>query len=180
MVNVIYPYDLIKSEKHLFLLEKLNELTTYHIKNSKKYQNIIMKSRSFQYSDKLDTIPYLPVQLFKLTDLKSVADNDVIKILTSSGTTGQQVSKIYLDKETSVNQTKALVEVMKPIIGGSRLPMIILDTKSVLKDRNSFSARGAGILGFSNFGRKHFYALNDDMSVAWKGLIEFVNEYKTS
>lgn len=111
-------------------------------------------------------------------DLVSVPKEEVIKVLTSSGTTGQQVSKIYLDKETSIAQTKTLVEVMKPLLGGKRLPMIILDTKSVLKDRKSFSARGAGILGFSNFGRKHFYALNDDMSLDIEGLKAYLEEYK--
>ena len=34
--------------------------------------------------------------------------------------------------------------------------MIIIDTPSVLKDRNHFSARGSGILGFSIFGTKKF------------------------
>ena len=34
--------------------------------------------------------------------------------------------------------------------------MIILDTESVVKDRKLFSARGAGILGFSMFGSKEF------------------------
>ena len=32
-------------------------------------------------------------------------------------------------------------------------------------DRRSFSARGAGILGLSNLGRGHVYALHDDMSL---------------
>ena len=47
----------------------------------------------------------------------------------------------------------------------------------MLKDRKSFSARGAGILGFSNFGRKHFYALNDDMSLDIVGLQAFLKEF---
>jgi hypothetical protein len=126
----------------------------------------------------IEELPYLPVQLFKLMDLMSVAQGDVVKVLTSSGTTGQQVSKIYLDKETSGSQTRALVEVMKPILGSQRLPMIILDTKSVLKDRRSFSARGAGILGFANFGRQHFYALNDDMTVDWDGLSAYLAKHR--
>jgi hypothetical protein len=67
---------------------------------------------------------------------------------------------------------------MKPILGEKRLPMVILDTKSVLKDRKSFSARGAGILGFANFGRKHFYALNDDMTLDVEGLQAYLKEYE--
>lgn len=41
---------------------------------------------------------------------------------------------------------KTLVEVMRPNLGGKRLPMIVLDVKSVLKALKSFSALSAGIL----------------------------------
>lgn len=171
------PYHLEQVEKEQRLLAKLNELTAWHKENCMEYEAILEKSGVTDIAHCIEDIPYLPVQLFKLMDLKSISDIEVVKVLTSSGTTGQAVSKIYLDKETSVAQTKTLVEVMKPILGGKRLPMIILDTKSVLKDRKSFSARGAGILGFSNFGRKHFYALNDDMTLDVEGLQAYLKEY---
>lgn len=172
------PYHLTQKEKEQQLLEKLNERTKWHFENCLPYKAMLEKSGAVLQAHLIEEVPYLPVQLFKLLELKSIADADIVKVLTSSGTTGQQVSKIYLDKETSVAQTKTLVEVMKPILGSKRLPMIILDTKSVLKDRKSFSARGAGILGFSNFGRKHFYALNDDMSLDIKGLQAYLKEYE--
>lgn len=172
------PFHLTKDEKTPLLLQKLSELTKWHMEQCSEYRAMIEKSGASIEAQKLEEVPYLPVQLFKLMDLKSVSQSDVVKVLTSSGTTGQQVSKIYLDKETSVAQTKTLVEVMKPILGKKRLPMIILDTKSVLKDRQSFSARGAGILGFSNFGRKHFYALNDDMTLDVEGLQAYLKEYE--
>ncbi|MDN4492216.1 acyl-protein synthetase [Ureibacillus aquaedulcis] len=172
------PYHLTKAEKAPLLLEKLNGLTNLHFEKSPQYRSMIEKGGFQITASQLEKVPFIPVQLFKLMDLVSVPKEEVIKVLTSSGTTGQQVSKIYLDKETSIAQTKTLVEVMKPLLGGKRLPMIILDTKSVLKDRKSFSARGAGILGFSNFGRKHFYALNDDMSLDIEGLENYLEEYK--
>lgn len=172
------PYHLTQKEKSAQLLNKLNDLTALHMENCAPYKEMLIKSNMTSQATCLEAVPYLPVQLFKLMDLKSIPSEAVIKVLTSSGTTGQQVSKIYLDKETSVSQTKTLVEVMKPLLGGKRLPMIILDTKSVLKDRKSFSARGAGILGFSNFGRKHFYALNDDMSLDLEGLQAYLKEYE--
>lgn len=172
------PYHLTQTEKEQQLLEKLNALTKWHCENCTAYQAMLEKSGASVIASRLEELPFLPVQLFKLMDLKSIPEAEVVKVLTSSGTTGQAVSKIYLDKETSVAQTKTLVEVMKPILGGKRLPMIILDTKSVLKERKSFSARGAGILGFSNFGRKHFYALNDDMTLDIEGLQAYLKEYE--
>lgn len=177
---MIYPYQLEKQEKERMLVEQLSKLTFFHLANNSAYQSMIEKSGGFQAVASLKDVPFLPVQLFKLMDLLSVPKEQVVKVLTSSGTTGQQVSKIYLDKETAINQTKALADVMKPVLGEKRLPMIILDTKSVLKNRRSFSARGAGILGFSTFGRKHFYALNEDMSVDWQGLKAFLEEHHDS
>lgn len=172
------PYHLQQDEKEQQLLAKLNDLTAWHMEQCAEYRAMVEKSGAQVHAERIEDVPFLPVQLFKLMDLKSIPQEDVVKVLTSSGTTGQAVSKIYLDKETSVAQTKTLVEVMKPILGGKRLPMIILDTKSVLKDRKSFSARGAGILGFSNFGRKHFYALNDDMTLDVEGLQAYLKEYE--
>lgn len=175
---MIAPYHLDKQEKSMQLLDKFNILTQWHMENCTEYKEMLEKSEAQLNATTLEDVPYLPVQLFKLLDLKSIPQEKVVKVLTSSGTTGQQVSKIYLDKETSIAQTKTLVEVMKPLLGTKRLPMIILDTKSVLKNRKSFSARGAGILGFSNFGRKHFYALNDDMSLDVEGLSIYLKEYE--
>lgn len=176
----MYPYDLAKQEKERFLLQQLNELTDCHVEYCSEYRSMVEKSGGFTQAETLEELPFIPVQLFKMMDLLSIPREDVVKVLTSSGTTGQQVSKIYLDRETAVSQTHALVEVMKPVLGGKRLPMVILDTKSVLKDRTSFSARGAGILGFSNFGRKHFYALNEDMTVDWDGLRHYLDEHRGS
>ncbi|MGZ3238057.1 MAG: LuxE/PaaK family acyltransferase, partial [Burkholderiaceae bacterium] len=107
-------------------------------------------------------IPFIPVNLFKTYELKSIPSDAVFKVLTSSGTTSQQVSRIFLDKDTSSAQTKALVLILQQFMGKARLPMLIIDHPSVIKNRMSFSARGAGILGLSNFGRDHTYALKDE------------------
>lgn len=56
--------------------------------------------------------------------------------------------------------------------------MVIIDCPSVVKDRKMFSARGAGILGFSIFGSKKIYALNDDMRLDMEGLEAFFDQNK--
>jgi hypothetical protein len=66
---------------------------------------------------------------------------------------------------------------MQHILGKNRVPMLIIDHPGVIKDRRSFSARGAGILGLSNFGRDHTYALNEDMSINEERVIKFVDKY---
>lgn len=56
--------------------------------------------------------------------------------------------------------------------------MLILDSSGVVKNRNMFSARGAGILGFSMFGSKKIYALDEEMQLNIPLLREFLEEHE--
>ena len=175
----ISPYSLDKAEKEKLLTGRLVELTELHRQNCSEYADVLNtisyeKQKISSYKD----LPFLPVRLFKELSLKSVPQDEVVKTMTSSGTSGQRVSKIYLDRTTSSNQQKAMVKIVNEFTGSSRMPMIILDCPSVVKDRNMFSARGAGILGFSIFGAKKIYALNDDMQLDVEGLDTFLEQYQ--
>ena len=93
------------------------------------------------------------------------------KVVTSSGTTaGAEVSRIYLDAAAAQLQTRTLAGIMTHWLGPARLPMIVVDARSTVRDRRTFSARAAGIIGMSTFGRDHFYALDDDMRLDRDGL----------
>lgn len=120
----------------------------------------------------------LPIGVFKDMDLRSVPYQMVQKTMTSSGTKGQKVSKIYLDADTATNQQRALANIGGDFFGTSRLPLLIVDRPDVLKNRELFSARGAGILGFSIFSSKICYALNQDMELDLDGIQEFLNGCK--
>lgn len=168
------PYALAKEEKEAVLLERLNELTRHHRENCLAYARILDGVFWEGGAPGLEGVPFLPVRLFKELTLRSVPEAEIVKTMTSSGTTGQAVSKIYLDRATASNQQKALVKIVSSFTGSERMPMIIIDCPSVVKDRRLFSARGAGILGFSIFGTKKFYALDDGMSLNVEGLREFL------
>jgi hypothetical protein len=173
----IAPYSLDKEKKEKLLTKRLTELTEYHRTHCKEYRDIL-DSISYENASSYKNLPYLPVRLFKERPLKSISDEEIVKTMTSSGTSGQSVSKIYLDKATSANQQKALVKIVSDFTGSGRMPMIIIDSPSVVKDRKMFSARGAGILGFSIFGAKKIYALKDEMQLDVEGLREFLEMYK--
>ncbi len=64
---------------------------------------------------RLDEVPYLPVSLFKWIKLASVPDEEIFKVMTSSGTTSQVPSRIYLDIETARLQTRAAIEHRGPL-----------------------------------------------------------------
>lgn len=180
-INSISPFSLSLEDKEALLLKRLLELTQLHYENCSGYRNILDamgydKEKVQSYED----IPFIPVRLFKEMSLKSVPDEEIFKTMTSSGTTGQSVSRIYLDRTTASNQQKAMVRIVSEFTGSSRMPMIIVDCPSVVKDRAMFSARGAGILGFSIFGKKKIYALDDDMKLDVENLRQFISENKGS
>lgn len=168
------PFSLEKEKKKKELLFELNELTALHHKACKAYGKIVTSLGLPLAAKEVDEIPFLPVRLFKEFDLISVSQEDVIRTLTSSGTTGQAVSKIALDSETSKLQSKALVRIVRDFLGSQRRPMVIVDSKSIMKSGGSFGARVAAILGFSNFGRNHFWLLDENLKPDWSGLKNFI------
>lgn len=175
----IPPYSLKKDEKKKLLTERLTGLTRLHQGKCPEYARILESigfdiNKIASYKD----LPFLPVRLFKELELRSVPQDEVVKTMTSSGTTGQAVSRIYLDRATSSNQQKTMVKIVSEFTGSSRMPMLIIDCPSVVKNRAMFSARGAGILGFSIFGFNKKYALDDDMKLDVAGVKEFLEKYK--
>lgn len=178
-VLAISPYSLSKEDKEKLLTQKLREQTRNHYKGCEEYKGMLdcvgFDVDNFEsYYD----LPFLPVRLFKELDLLSVDKEDIIKTMTSSGTTGQAVSKIFLDKTTASNQQKTLAKIISSFIGAERMPMLIIDSPSVLKNRMMFSARGAGILGFSIFGTDKTYALDDEMNLNIIVIEKFLEKHK--
>ncbi len=175
----IEPYSLGANEKSQIMLATLRDLTCWHVSECEAYRKIltlqgINAGALFQVQD----IPFIPVRLFKEFDLLSIEHQNIFKTMNSSGTTGQLTSKIYLDRETSAMQIKALSRIMGELLGSKRLPMLIIDSPSILKDRKAFSARGAGILGFSLYGTDITYALDDSMNLDFQRIEEFVDRHK--
>jgi hypothetical protein len=177
------PYGLKGAEKTAYLLPKLAGLCQWHRERCPEYRRII--ERMFPESTErvpaaIEDLPFIPVSLFKNHRLISIPEADVFKVMTSSGTTGQRVSQIILDRHTAELQARALVRIMQHFLGKNRLPMIILDHPEVIRDRDSFSARGAGILGLMQFGRQPIYALRSDMSLNEEAVREYLAKHEGS
>lgn len=197
----IAPYSLEQAKKEKLVTKLLKDLTALHYENCKEYQEIIDTlygdeivdsktdvcktgdSRSNAKSKiesiaSINDVPFIPVRLFKLFELLSVPRDVVFKTLTSSGTSSQVKSKIFLDKVNLNNQTKTLNHIITSYLTTSRLPMVIFDTSMIKKDRTMFSARGGGVIGFSLFGRKPIYALDDNMELDIEALETFFKEHQ--
>ncbi len=173
------PYSLAHKEKKDLYTRFLSDLTRYHYKECPQYKKILNVLGYDSSSIKaIEDIPFIPVRLFKEYELLSIGRSLVIKTMTSSGTTGQKVSKIFLDKTTSTNQTKVLTKIVSSFTGTQRLPMLVIDTSAVIKDRTLFSARGAGIVGFSMIGYDVTYAFDEKMQMNLELIQKFLDKYK--
>lgn len=176
--HILEPYSLVREEKHRLLLKELKCLTETHRCNCKEYANYL-DAIGF-CSDKvtaIEDIPYLPIRAFKELELKSISDDDVFKIMTSSGTSGQKKSRIFLNKENAILQQKVLLRLIGDFVGKKRLPMLVIDSRTVIKDRRLFTTRGATIMGLDFAARKMIFALRDDMSLDIETITNFVENY---
>lgn len=162
-LNDLSPYSMKDSERVAFQRKALNQLTRHHYAGCSAYHRIL-DLLGYQVSEEhgIEEIPFLPARIFKEQELVSVERSQIVKTLTSSGTTGQHRSKIFLDSITASQQSKVLAKIMKEFIGPTRLPMLVIDETSAMADWRSLSARGAAIIGFSRFGKNLTYALDEN------------------
>ena len=171
------PFELDSVEKNTLILEQLNKLTLHHFENCVLY-NKYLRAYGFNpgRADSLGGLPYLPARAFKEFDLKSTTEQSITSTVMSSGTAGLQ-SKIYLDSRTSLKQSRALSEILRSYIGTKKLPMLIFDSPDAGRKTSSFSARGAGTLGFSTFASKKHFALDSELNLNLPEVEFFLSEY---
>jgi phenylacetate-coenzyme A ligase PaaK-like adenylate-forming protein len=170
-------YSLSQDKKSQVLLSALQNLTAWHDERCPEYHSVLSKVSKFQCADSLLDLPFLPVRLFKHQKLLSIREDEIVKTMTSSGTSGQNFSQIFLDKKTSAMQVKVLSRIVSNFIGPQRLPMLVIDCRAKVANRYKFSARTAGILGFSMFGLDIEFALDDDMTMNVDRVTKFLEKY---
>lgn len=153
-------FTLSAAEREAVLLPELAALTERHRRACVPYRRILDAIGSAAPYARVADLPWLPVRLFKTHELRSVPEEQVFKVLTSSGTTGQVPSRIYLDRQAAAAQPRMLAATLRAVLGERRLPMLIIDSRSVVRDP-TLSARGAGVLGMMNLGRDHTFALDE-------------------
>lgn len=170
-------FTLPQAAREAGLLAALNDLTAHHYAACPAYARLLDGlSQSSAPAHALADVPAIPVGLFKRHTLKSIPDKAVFRTLTSSGTSGQAVSRIAIDQDAARLQTLALGSVMSKVLGPHRLPMLIIDSKAAIS-RTGMNARAAGILGMMTFGRTHTFALTEDMTLDHAAVAGFLEQF---
>ncbi|MDR3515078.1 MAG: hypothetical protein P4M00_04620 [Azospirillaceae bacterium] len=170
------PFGMTAAEKERRLLPDLNAMGRHHYAHCAPYRKIADAIWGEpQPAEQLCDLPYLPVSIFKEIELSSIATPTMV--LQSSGTSGQRPSRIVIDGITAQRQARALVATFRGVLGTSRLPLLVIDTRKVISDPKSLSARGAGILGMMKFGARSTFALDDDLASQRDVIGSFVQKY---
>ena len=158
----IAPYSLEDKEKNKVILPILkNQIVK--AQNNKNIKNFFVKQNITVLDIKcLEDIPPLPVQMFKYFDLETCPEEEIHKILQSSGTTSSKRSRVPLNKLTAMNQTKALKSILSDYLGKKRRIFLVIDHEGMNRSLDSFSARTAGIRGLSIYSKKTFYLLVEE------------------
>ncbi|MEU7741541.1 acyl-protein synthetase [Nonomuraea sp. NPDC049158] len=154
-------FTLSQEAKEAALLPELVALTERHRRACLPYRRILDAIGAVGPYERVADLPWLPVRLFKTHELRSVPESAVFRVLTSSGTTGQRPSRVYLDREAAATQPRMLAATLRAVLGERRLPMLIVDSRSAIRAA-TLSARGAGVLGMMHFGRDHTFVLDED------------------
>jgi len=130
--------------------------------------------------ESLEDVPPIPVQMFKLFDLRTCPEDAVVKILQSSGTTGGVPSRIPLDKSTTLSQIRALKSILADYMGKSRRIFLVIDHEGINSPAHAFSARTAGVRGLSIYARKTFYLLKEvdgELTLNMPAIREIIEKY---
>ena len=111
------PFSLSKIEKSNLFGEALFSLNRHHYQNCSEYKSILDALKYDQKTNyNYEQFPFLPINLFKNYELSSIDEEKIVKTMNSSGTSGQGVSEIYLDKENAFLQTKVLTKIVSTVI----------------------------------------------------------------
>ena len=159
------PFGFSIKKKNSWFLKNQRKLSLYHYKYSKNYKLIsdnIFKSIS--KVKKIADLPFVHASLFKNFNLISRNNNQKISTFSSSGTTGTKQSKINLDPKTSFLQSKALGKIFSKIINKDK-DIFFIENKNFLNSRESMSAKGAAIKGFSQLCNNKYFLLDKNNKI---------------
>ena len=159
------PFGLSIKKKNLWFFINLKKLSLYHYKFSKDYKLIsdnIFKSIS--KINKISDLPFVHASIFKNFNLISKNKDEKISTFSSSGTSGEKQSKINLNPKTAFLQSKTLSKIFSKIIDKNK-DIFFIENKNFLNSRESMSAKGAAIKGFSQLCNNKYFLLDKNNKI---------------
>ncbi len=176
----IDPYTTPSFEKGVMLKDAMKVSLIHHFDSCELFRRFCEKHgfSPHQSGIDLESIPYIPVQVFKKILFSSVDMSSSLQTLQSSATTSGTPSRIIVDAMTAKRQKMALHAIMKSFLGSARLPFLVFDAdpSSFIRGQSGLTARSAAVSGFLLLSRKVQYVFEDDITGGVKCDIEKIIE----
>ena len=139
-------HGLAPAEKDAKFMEAMREVTRFHIDHCPPYARMCAK-RGFDVEAAATAadIPYVPTALFKNGLLLSVPADAVFREVRSSATSSGTSSRMGLDRETNLRQSKCFNKSVTDRIGNRRFHFIVLDEPSSIARSAVITARSSTI-----------------------------------
>ncbi|MBZ5499116.1 MAG: acyl-protein synthetase [Acidobacteriia bacterium] len=162
------PYAAEPSLRLSNLLALLQDELEYAAARNPHFRNYLDNwPVDYHTAEAIADLPFLPVGAFKANPPLTLINTDEIKrILSSSATTGQVPSRVFLDNATARRMTKGIITIIRDFIGSARRPFLVIDTSDKLSGEAELGARGAAIQGLIPFATETVCCLNGDTVTA--------------
>ncbi len=156
----VAPYALSPDEKSSYLLPRLRELVEYHEARCAPYARLTADWRAHRGDavSALDALPLVPATAFKEYDLRS---SEAAVSVSSSSTTGQRPSRVFLDKTSRVRATLSAQAILADFVGAEKRPYLVFDAEETVRG-GALSARGAAILSLAHFAEAFHFVMRRD------------------
>lgn len=141
------PYDWPQAEKEARYLPHFKDLTEHHRKRVPYGHTLDLLGYKPGQAQALSDIPMLPISQFKLRALRALPMRMCSRHWSFTGHDRPGRFLDFFDANTARQQQLTLYTIGKDFLGGARSPMLLIDSPSIFKDRQRFTARGAAILG---------------------------------
>lgn len=147
----------------------LKEVTTFHYKNCKDYKRFVDSSiYNINNLKKIKDIPLLPTIMFKEKLLFSLNKKKLFKEINSSSTSSGQPSRMALDRDTSITQSKSFTKILLNRVGNIKRKLIIFDEPNCINSNNKINARSSTIKSLLFLSNDHQIVLNKNFELNLK------------
>tara|TARA_B100000123_G_C25702900_1_gene416147 strand:- start:199 stop:1248 length:1050 start_codon:yes stop_codon:yes gene_type:complete len=162
-------FKLSQIEKEKIFFDNISKLNIHHKKNCKEFKLIANSFFPKEKKKKLEELPFIHVRLFKEKNLSSVKKGTKISTYNSSGTSNTKLSKINIDRFTSLVQSKSLLNILMTVLKTKRKKIYFLESEKKVNEKY-YSAKGAAINGFKQFADKAEFLLDKNEKLNFKSL----------
>jgi len=163
------PYALAAAEKGPHFLRAMKSAFLHHKSTSQFFKQQIAHF-DIDKCDRIEDFPFIPVDEFKLELHASVPEDEIVRIVESSGTSGNP-SQVALDEVTIARQQRALSAIFADYIGGERKHFIVFDNKQAVSSSGiRTSSRASGLRGMTLFAKSMHFVLDKELQLDQKSL----------